>query len=133
MIKWLLLITHFLIDFIRIYIDKRFPGNSVRFWSFITDQILHMVILIVTVFCFDLEFYQIGFWGRLTEWQPLKTVLVYGIIFIILWNPVSIFIKELFLYIFGNGESADDTREPKVGSLIGKLERLIIAVLVLEN
>lgn len=64
------------------------------------------------------------------EQIPLNTIIRYILIFIIITDPASVFVKKLSIYISG-GTNCNHTTEPPVGSIIGKLERFIIAILVL--
>lgn len=125
--------SHFVIDYIRIWFDKKYPGVRYQFISFIIDQALHLLILFLLVKDFTLhDTSKIG--TSLNNWLKntfnllsldyfWKLVLTY----IIVLSPSSIFIKHFFNLILNN-ELCDDT-ENKAGSIIGKLERLVILTL----
>ena len=52
-------------------------------------------------------------------------------IFAIIWDPASVFIKNLFQYLDRSNSGIAADEEPQIGRIIGKLERLIISILIL--
>lgn len=62
----------------------------------------------------------------------IENIILYILLFVLIWDPASIFIKKLFEYIL-TSSSATSENDLKMGNLIGKLERVIVAVLVLLN
>ncbi len=132
-------LSHLGIDLLRLRI-ARGKGRSALFQllSFCLDQALHLGVLA-------------GLWalllrshtaGALAAWSGtawLRPVLVYGAIFCVIWKPAAILIRLFFAWfapVAGEdpGAGATETQAlPGSGELIGKLERLIIAVLVLRG
>lgn len=128
----ILVSSHFFIDWIRICANKRQKTKAGHFLSFVLDQVLHIAIIFIAVNGFNLNG-QLRSW--LVDWSttaPVEQAIRYGLIFIIILDPTSIFVKELSNYVSGSVGSAQK-QEPPVGSIIGKLERIIIAILVLCN
>lgn len=54
-------------------------------------------------------------------------------IFIIILDPASVFVKKLSFYVSGGTNNGSQKKEPPVGSVIGKLERILTVILVLCN
>lgn len=63
---------------------------------------------------------------------PVEQTLRYALIFIIILDPASVFVKKLSIYVTG-GTSGGHKKAPPVGSVIGKLERILTVTLVLCN
>jgi len=59
-------------------------------------------------------------------------ILSYVLIFLLLWDPAAVFIKKLSIYLSRN-VAPTPPGELQVGSIIGRLERLIISILVLTD
>ncbi|MFT3984228.1 MAG: hypothetical protein QM697_09975 [Lachnospiraceae bacterium] len=51
----------------------------------------------------------------------------------IIWDPAAVFIKKLFAYINDGDHSDREENDPQAGRIIGKLERIIVSVLILCN
>lgn len=125
--------SHLIIDWIRIATDKKNNKPSAHFASFVIDQILHVTALWGVVFAFKLDNH---YSARFLSWVqqfPLDDYLRYSLLFVIIWDPASVFVKKLSLYIDGKSDTPAPTLEAPVGSIIGKMERLIISILVLCN
>lgn len=56
----------------------------------------------------------------------------YGLLFVLLLDPTAVFIKKIFAFIFKN-EETNNSPSNNAGSIIGKLERIITAILLLGN
>lgn len=128
----IIVISHFLIDWIRITLDRKYANRTYAFTSFMIDQILHTLIIAVIYFIFDISTQTNQLYEYVKNRAGFGQLIIYFLIFIIIWDPAAAFIKKLFLYIGKNGSSGDDG-EPQAGRMIGKLERVIISVLVLYN
>lgn len=100
-------------------------------FTFITDQIAHVLILTVLYFTFDLSIETTKLYGFI-QWPYFNNLAIYCLIFVILWDPTAVFIKKLFTYIIEDNSCVEED-DPQVGRIIGKLERIIISILVLSN
>lgn len=123
--------SHFIIDFIRTKIDVKFKNNKTHFFTFISDQILHVTIIIVAYFSLNLAT-KVNFIYKNCEHFPNfnKTVL-YCFLFVLLLDPAAVLVKKTFSFLFGN--DTKDSKGNNVGNVIGKLERIITALLLLCN
>ncbi|MEX0811879.1 MAG: DUF3307 domain-containing protein [Chitinophagales bacterium] len=117
-------VTHFVIDGLKIHINKHPKFGR---YSFFIDQTLHLIILSAVVFLFK-EYCGI---------QPLieinideKYILGFAG-FLICLKPANIFIKQVFYaYQIKTPENND---LPHAGKLIGILERLLVLTFILLN
>lgn len=126
----IIVLSHFVIDLIRIKLDAKFNSAGVRFWSFVFDQIVHTVMITVVFLVFNLSDNKLEWAKHFFEIELVRKAVTCGLMFVVVWDPASVFVKKLFVYLSNSVENYD-TNEPKTGSLIGKLERLIIIVLVI--
>ena len=124
-------LSHFLIDWIRVYADKKFKTSTSHFTSFLIDQALHIFIIFTLVCMFDLNVQNKDWLSNLASRVPLEQILRYALIFIIILDPASVFVKKLCIYVSGSANNSSTKKEPPVGSVIGKLERIISAILVI--
>lgn len=124
-------LSHFVIDWVRIYVDKQFTVPIVHFTSFLIDQALHILIIFVLNYIFNLNTQNKGWLSDLALLIPLELVLRYALLFIIILNPASVFTKKLSIYVSGSSNNYSTKNAPPVGSVIGKLERIIIVILVI--
>lgn len=62
---------------------------------------------------------------------PVEQILRYILIFIIIFDPASVFVKKLSIYVSGGTNNGGQKKELPVGSVIGKLERILTVILVL--
>ena len=125
--------SHFLIDKFKCYIEDRWLKKTGMFWTFLADQALHIAVIILCWKMFGMENAANSLWRRAGEWVYFRTFLVYSLIFVIIWDPACIFVRMLFDDLSGSVNREAFADEPKAGRIIGKLERLIIAVLVLSG
>lgn len=125
--------SHFFIDWLRTIVDKKFSRKSILFASFIVDQILHVLILVVLNYAYDLGAETTALFGYIQQWQYSNRLVIYCLTFVILWDPTAVFIKKLFLYIDDGDSINGEENDPQVGRIIGKLERIIVSVLILCN
>lgn len=124
-------LSHFVIDCIRVHTDKKYRTPASRFASFLIDQVLHISIICTMVYMFDLNAQNRAWLSDLASNAPLEQILRYALIFITILDPASVFVKKLSVYVSGGTNSKSAKEEPPVGSVIGKLERIIIVILVL--
>lgn len=125
-------VSHFIIDSLRRLVDRKFSSEAIMFTSFIMDQIFHFSILAVLYYAFNLGGETTRLYGFIHQWPYLNNLVVYCLVFVILWDAAAIFVKKLLTYVIGEN-SYEQENDPQVGRIIGKLERLIISVLVLSN
>ncbi len=125
--------THFLIDKFKCFIENKWLKKRGMFWAFLVDQALHIMVIVLCWKLFGMEDAANSLWHRAGEWAYFRTILVYALIFVIIWDPACIFVRKLFDDLSGSVNREAFADEPKAGRIIGKLERLIIAVLVLSG
>lgn len=126
-------LSHFFIDWIRVHADKKYKTPTAHFSSFVIDQVLHIAIIYISVYAFGLN-EQIQNWlTNLASAAPVEQILRYALIFIIILDPASVFVKKLSIYVSGGTNNGGQKKEPPVGSVIGKLERILTVILVLCN
>lgn len=132
---WLLLAgSHLVIDGLRVLLDRRWkreekPGLLLA--SFCADQALHLGAILL---CW-------GLWlrgtpsallTRWTAWSLFRPLLVCGAILCVIWDPTAVLVRKLFgLFPPELGEKPGT--QARSGELIGKLERVIVAALVLAG
>lgn len=125
-------ISHYLIDYLRIKIAKKYNQNNVSFWSFIIDQSIHMLIIIIISLIINSDFNSIG--EAISNIQLLNnigfdTIINYFLAFIIVLTPSSVLIKHFFNYLFNKKEICENVQSDNVGAIIGMLERVVILLL----
>lgn len=125
-------LSHFFIDWIRVYVDKKHEAPAAHFSSFVIDQVLHIAIIYGSVRIFGLDEQTRNWLTDLALTFPVEQILRYSLIFIIILDPASVFVKKLSIYVTG-GTSGGHKKAPPVGSVIGKLERILTVILVLCN
>lgn len=126
-------LSHFLIDWIRVHADKKYEAPAAHFSSFVIDQVLHVAIIYVSVCAFGLNEQTRSWLIDMASVAPVEQILRYALIFIIILDPASVFVKKLSIYVSGGTNSGGQKKEPPVGSVIGKLERILTVILVLCN
>lgn len=136
-IAWLpfaiIALSHFVIDWIRVHADKKYKTPTAHFSSFVIDQVLHIAIIYASVCAFGLNEQTRSWLTDLASTVPVEQILRYALIFIIILDPASVFVKKLSIYVSGGTNSGGQKKEPPVGSVIGKLERILTVILVLCN
>ncbi len=125
--------SHLLIDVLKIRLEKRWRTPAAGFWSFVADQALHLGIILGCGLLFSLQDHTNRVWQFLLSLPNARDFAVYAAAYVVVWDPACVFVKMLFYYY---GEAADAEPEavvsnPNAGALIGKLERVLIATLVL--
>lgn len=125
--------SHFVVDWIRVYADRKKRTPLSLFTSFLADQTSHILIVFAVVYSFRLNNQTSSWLSNIALHFPLESTIRYALIFIIIMDPASVFVKKLSIYVSGKTSFNDSKEEPPVGSVIGKLERLIITILVLCN
>lgn len=125
-------VSHFIIDLIRQRVELKVSNNTLRFFSFIADQVMHLTVIISVSFIFKLDIGGNCLYSLLLNYRNSDKIILYILLFVIVWDPASVFIKKMFCLVLNNG-SYNSENDLKMGNLIGKLERVIICVLVLLN
>ena len=126
-------ILHFLINFIKNKLEKSFPQRRLQIWIFSINQLIHFVLLIGMNYIFNLENSVSNLYINLQGYKNFKTIILYILIFSIILDPASVFIRKLFISISLKTYPKIYSEELKAGNIIGKLERIIIAILLLNN
>ena len=123
-------LSHFLIDHIRILVDKKIESPNAHFISFVIDQLLHTIIIGLFYFLFIHQSYPPDFIASIIENETFTRIVVYSLIVLINWTPASIFIQKLISCLKTPRSNNED---PQAGRIIGKLERIIIAIFLVLN
>lgn len=126
-------LSHFLIDWLRVRFDHKYKTPEAHFSSFVIDQTLHTAIIYLSVCGFGLNEQTREWLTDLAATAPVEQIMRYVLIFIIILDPASVFVKKLSIYISGGTNNCGHKKEPPVGSVIGKLERFLTVILVLCN
>ena len=126
-------VLHFLINFIKNKLEKSFPQRRLQIWIFSINQLIHFALLIGMNYIFNLENSVSNLYLKLEGYENFKTIILYISVFSIIFEPASLFIKKLFTSISPKIYPKANLEELKAGNIIGKLERIIIAILLLNN
>ena len=126
-------VLHFFINFTKNKLEKSFPQRRLQIWIFSINQLIHFVILIGIYYIFNLENSVSNLYLKLEGYENFKTIILYISVFSIIYEPASVFIRKLFTSISSKTYPKTNLEELKAGNIIGKLERTIIAILLLNN
>ena len=126
-------VLHFLINFIKNKLEKSFPQRRLQIWIFSINQLIHFFIIIAMYFILNLENSVSNLYINLQGYENFKTIILYISVFSIIFEPASVFIRKLFISISLKTYPKIYSEELKAGNIIGKLERIIIAILLLNN
>ncbi|WP_324279392.1 DUF3307 domain-containing protein [Fusobacterium polymorphum] len=126
-------VLHFLIIFTKNKLEKSFPQRRLQIWIFSINQLIHFVILIGIYYIFNLANSVSNLYINLQGYENFKIIILYISVFSIIYEPASVFIRKLFISIFPKTYPKAYSEELKAGNIIGKLERTIIAILLLNN
>ena len=126
-------VLHFLIIFIKNKLEKSFPQRRLQIWIFSINQLIHFALLIGMYYIFNLENSVTNLYINLQGYENFKTIILYISVFSIIFEPASVFIRKLFISISSKTYPKENLEELKAGNIIGKLERIIIAILLLNN
>ena len=124
---------HFLINFTKNKLEKSFPQRRLQIWIFSINQLIHFFIIIAMYFILNLENSVSNLYINLQGYENFKTIILYISVFSIIFEPASVFIRKLFTSISSKTYPKANLEELKAGNIIGKLERIIIAILLLNN
>ena len=126
-------VLHFLINFIKNKLEKSFPQRRLQIWIFSINQLIHFFIIIVMYYILNLENSVSNLYVKLQAYENFKIIILYISVFSIIFEPASVFIRKLFTSISSKTYPKENLEELKAGNIIGKLERIIIAILLLNN
>ncbi|OFO29887.1 hypothetical protein HMPREF3051_05540 [Fusobacterium sp. HMSC064B11] len=126
-------ISHLLINFIKNKLEKSFPQRRLQIWIFSINQLIHFFIIIVMYYILNLENSVSNLYVKLQAYENFKIIILYISVFSIIFEPASVFIRKLFTSISSKTYPKENLEELKAGNIIGKLERIIIAILLLNN
>lgn len=96
-------ISHFAIDYVRIKINKNNENNNIRFYSFVIDQLIHVLILVINAFVIESDLNVIGMFFydiEILREIGFNNIINYSLSILIVLKPSSIFIKYFFDFIF---------------------------------
>ena len=126
-------ISDLLINFIKNKLEKSFPQRRLQLLFFSFNQVIHFTILIGMYYIFNLENSVSNLYVKLQAYENFKIIILYISVFSIIFEPASVFIRKLFTSISPKTYPKENLEELKAGNIIGKLERIIIAILLLNN
>ena len=126
-------VLHFFINFTKNKLEKSFPQRRLQIWIFSINQLIHFALLIGMNYIFNLENSVSNLYINLQGYENFKTIILYISVFSIIFEPASVLIRKLFISISPKTYPKAYSEELKAGNIIGKLERTIIAILLLNN
>ena len=126
-------VLHFFINFTKNKLEKSFPQRRLQIWIFSINQLIHFFMIIVMYYIFNLENSVSNLYVKLQAYENFKIIILYISLFSIIFEPASVFIRKLFTSISPKTSPKENLEELKAGNIIGKLERIIIAILLLNN
>ena len=126
-------VLHFFINFTKNKLEKSFPQRRLQIWIFSINQLIHFFIIIVMYYILNLENSVSNLYVKLQAYENFKIIILYISVFSIIFEPASVFIRKLFTSISSKTYPKENLEELKAGNIIGKLERIIIAILLLNN
>lgn len=141
---FLIIISHFLIDYSKAQIEEKLKGKR-SLLVFAVDQLLHLAFIAAAYYYYSLNLNNTLWWQGITAQKLASNILVYATFALLILNPTSAFIKKLFAFLpaepasgpslFGGDRMClgKQDENANAGALIGKLERIILFLLVLLN
>lgn len=128
----LVFVSHFVIDYFRVKVTKKCNNNTFSFWSFVVDQVIHIILIVIISLIIKSNLnlignviYNISFLKEI----GFNKIINYILAFLIVLTPSSVFIKHFFNYLFNKKEICENNESDNVGALIGMLERVVILLL----
>ena len=125
--------SHFLINLIKNKLEKVFPQRRLQFLFFSINQLLHFITIVGFYYILNLENFTSQLYIDLKDCEYFKTFILYITVFSIILDPASVLIRKLFISISPKTYPKTYSEELKAGNIIGKLERTIIAILLLNS
>ena len=131
MFAWLGL-SHLLIDYVRTIYDNKHKETIKALGSLVIDQTLHIGVIVFLCWLQRNQKpsgYLLNFYDEATLDQPLRYILL----FVTMMDPASILVRKISHVVSYKTVDEIVLDENRAGSMIGKLERLIIALLVIND
>jgi len=119
-------LTHWIIDGFKPKIDK---SKVLGRYSFFIDQGLHLLILCLAVWLYQLKFST----DPIIHLNFETRYLLIGIGFLFCGKPANVFIKEIFKVSKIEFAGMDKEDLPNAGRLIGVVERWLVVTFILIN
>jgi len=126
-------VLHFLINYTVNKLEKYFPKRRLQLLFFSLNQLIHIVMIVGMYYILNLENLTNNLYTKLQTYEDFKIIVLYISVFSIILDPASVFIRKLFISISSKTYPKIYSEELKAGNIIGKLERIIIAILLLNN
>jgi len=126
-------VLHFLINYTVNKLEKYFPKRRLQLLFFSLNQLIHIVMIVGMYYILNLENLTNNLYTKLQTYEDFKIIVLYISVFSIILDPASVFIRKLFTSISPKTSPKENLEELKAGNIIGKLERIIIAILLLNN
>ena len=126
-------VLHFLINYTVNKLEKYFPKRRLQLLFFSLNQLIHIVMIVGMYYILNLENLTNNLYTKLQTYEDFKIIVLYTFVFSIILDPASVFIRKLFTSISPKIYPKTTLKELKAGNIIGKLERIIIAILLLNN
>ena len=123
--------AHALVDLARIHVAKGLCARG-RLVSYCADQLLHLGT-VVLVWALLLRGQSSAMLQSLSTRSWFRPTLLCGALCCLLWDPTAVLVRKVFELFQTPGTKKGDDVLARSGELIGKLERLIVAALVLCN
>jgi hypothetical protein len=124
-------LAHFAIDWLKIVTDRHLNTPRTHLYSFCIDQLIHIAIILIAYFgCLRFS-PPAPWWSSLASYPLLHEYIVYALIVLLCLKPPAILISRL-LACFEPKDSEPQAPD-KGGYLIGLLERLIVAILIING
>lgn len=137
--------SHFLIDLIKGKAEKKYPGSLAELVIFVSDQILHVAVLVTTGSCFPLETAAanavIPFAGANVS---ARNGIIYSFMLLLIGMPASVLVQKVFQAMEVPAEKSENcasgAEQPteasaglSAGTMIGVPERFITMILIIVN
>ena len=126
-------VLHFLINYTVNKLEKYFPKRRLQLLFFSLNQLIHIVMIVGMYYILNLENLTNNLYTKLQTYEDFKIIVLYTFVFSIILDPASVFIRKLFTSISPKTYPKTNLEELKAGNIIGKLEIIIIAILLLNN
>lgn len=124
-------LSHFAIDWLKIVTDRHLNTARTHLYSFCTDQLLHVAIILIAYFgCLRFSS-PAPWWSTLSSYPLLHEYIVYALIVLLCLKPPAILISRLLACF--EPEDSEPQSPDKGGYLIGLLERFIVAILIING
>lgn len=130
---FILSIFHFFALCLKNKLEKKFHKSRAILFFFVANQLLHIAILFTVYHFFKLEIYHSDIYKYWQSYQNSNNIVAYIFLIVLLLEPTASFIRKILALISTRKSDRGSVAELKAGSMIGKLERMIIAILLLNN